>query len=105
MAQLIMSTLGIEPRTCPITRRRLYHEDGTLLVASLFPIELFINLTRELVNEDYTNATKEQLEWAIRTLLEERESDLKDYDVFPACDWLVRSSDLDPDARKVTITL
>ena len=51
------------------------NEDGTLLVASLFPIELFINLTRELVNEDYTNATKEQLEWAIRTLLEERESD------------------------------
>ena len=81
------------------------NEDGTLLVASLFPIELFINLTRELVNEDYTNATKEQLEWAIRTLLEERESDLKDYDVFPACDWIVRSSDLDPDARKVTITL
>ena len=81
------------------------NEDGTLLVASLFPIELFINLTRELVNEDYTNATKEQLQWAIQTLLEERESDLKDYDVFPACDWLCHTSDLDLKARKVTITL
>ena len=81
-------------------------EDGTLLVASLNPIELFINLTHELVHGDETYGTEEQLKWALRTLLSNKWVDnLKDVDTFLACDWLCLTSNLDPKARKVTFTL
>ena len=74
---------------------------GVLTTRSLYPVELYMNLSRELATHDYTYGTREQLEWAI-TYLSDKPELLQDPDEFGDADWLAKTSSLDPADREVT---
>ena len=71
---------------------------------SLFLVELYINLSRELAARDYTYGTKSELEWAI-TYLSEQPRLLQNPDKFADANWLLKTSSLDPADRVVSYAL
>ena len=77
-------------------------ESGLLLRCSLFPVELYINLSRELAQHNYTYGTQAQLEWAISFLAEHHMDLINDPDLFTPADWLAHTSSLDPADRAVS---
>ena len=45
-----------------------FNENGSMTKCSLYPLELFINLSVELAKREYVNGTRQQLEWRINYL-------------------------------------
>ena len=79
-----------------------WEEDtGALTKCSLYPVELYMNLSRELAAHDYTYGTKEQMEWAI-IYLSEQPRLLQNPDQFADAHWLQKTSSLDPADRVVS---
>eukprot|EP01051_Picozoa_sp_SAG22_P007307 SAG22_NODE_510_length_9598_cov_6.080114_1_plen_74_part_00 len=55
-------------------------------------LELFINLSVELAKREYTNGTREQLEWAINYLEANYQSHFADNEEHGSIDWMVKTS-------------
>ena len=79
-----------------------FNENGSMTKCSLYPLELFINLSVELAKREYVNGDREQLEWAINYLEANYQSHFADNEEHGQIDWMVKTSSLDPEERVVT---
>ena len=77
-------------------------ENGSMTKCSLYPLELFINLSVELAKRIYAYGTREQLEWAINYLEANYQPNFADNEEHGSIDWMVKTSSLDPEERVVT---
>eukprot|EP01051_Picozoa_sp_SAG22_P018712 SAG22_NODE_3232_length_1842_cov_4.887550_3_plen_87_part_01 len=65
-----------------------FNENGSMTKCSLYPLELFINLSVELAKREFINGTREQLEWAINYLEANYQSNFADNTEHGSIDWM-----------------